>query len=520
MSIEASALVAVLREKALLSEEEIQSAITKTHQDQLPLLHYLVTEQLLTSSALVAACADYFGLRTINLREYTYEPEWIPSVSDREWHSYLFMPVSQDHVSIVLAISDPDALLHLKKIKFNYHKVDEVVFVPYDEFIWVLNRIISERTYAVALTQQVNPVDLVKQLLTDAVYQQASDIHFEAFASEYRVRFRVDGVLRLVLHGQMRKQAAAISNHLKALANMDLSEKRLPQDGRFNFTTVTGIMRHIRLSTCPTLFGEKVVVRLLNPARLLLRFDALGLASADQATVMDAIQQPQGLVLVTGPTGSGKTVLLYAMLAYLNHIERNIVTVEDPIEMPFVGINQVAVHAKIHLNFAVILRALLRQDPDIIMVGEIRDLETAEVAIRAAHTGHLVLSTLHANHSIESLTRLMDMGVQPFHLASVLTLVIAQRLLRRSCAYCHAGIRCNFCRNGYRGRIGVYELLSITDVMRRLILKRASPRAWHLATQRAGMQTLWQSGLAHVHGGITTLEELGRVLGKDHEGRS
>ena len=284
----------------------------------------------------------------------------------------------------------------------------------------------------VIVHEEAPVVTLIQRILEDAIHHDASDIHFEPFSDHYRVRMRIDGILHTITNPSIHL-ANAIASRLKVMSDLDISERRLPQDGRFTFQSSTSVSRDCRINCCPTLFGEKLVVRLLNPNKSLMDIDKLGLEKQDQKKLMTAIHQPQGLVLVTGPTGSGKTVTLYTTLNLLNAESKNISTIEEPVEIQLKGINQVHVNHKAGLDFSTALRAFLRQDPDIIMVGEIRDKETASMAIRAAQTGHLVLSTLHTNSAAETLTRLINMEIAPFNIASSVSLIIAQRLIRKLC---------------------------------------------------------------------------------------
>ncbi len=384
---------------------------------------------------------------------------------------------------------------------------------------------------------EANIVSFIDELLADAVKRGASDIHFEPYEHYYRIRLRLDGLLTAVAQPPL-KLAKHIAARLKVLSNLDLAERRLPQDGRFKQTFAETEDVDFRISTCPTLFGEKIVLRILDRNNKILALDALGMSNAQQIQLQQAIAQPQGLVLVTGPTGSGKTITLYTCLTLLNQIHRNISTVEDPVEINLPGINQVHVNLKTGLSFATALRAFLRQDPDSMMVGEIRDLETAEIAIKAAQTGHLVLSTLHTNSAAETLTRLLNMGLAPFNLASSIRLVVAQRLVRRLCPSCKqtqtlpptnlleygfqtgeiADLRlyeagaCERCQGGYKGRIGIYEVLPISEAIERIILHGGNAQDIAAQAEQAGVQNLRRSGLEAAKHGITSLAEINRVI--------
>lgn len=355
----------------------------------------------------------------------------------------------------------------------------------------------------------------LKQILCDAINKGASDIHFEHYEHYYRIRFRIDGLL--IDAAECPKQLASnLTTRLKIMANLDISEKRLPQDGRIKLQLSAEHPIDCRVSTCPTLQGEKIVLRMLETDVARFNLDTLGMDASQIAAFTHALHQSQGLILVTGPTGSGKTVSLYTGLCEINSIEKNISTVEDPVEIQIPGINQVPINLKTGLNFAIALRALLRQDPDVIMVGEIRDLETAEIAINAAQTGHLVLSTLHTNSASETLVRLSNMGVPSYNIASAISLIIAQRLVRKLCAVCKvsqlASSGCQHCTNGYSGRTGIYEIMPISAKLTDMILTKESASAIEDQAIKEGMQTLHQSALNRVREGLTSLCEVNRVI--------
>ena len=361
-------------------------------------------------------------------------------------------------------------------------------------------------------------------LIKHAIELSASDIHIEPHETFSRIRFRQDGLLYEITEIP-RKLSDLLITRLKVLAKLDISERRLPQDGRFQQHQTD-----IRINTCPTLFGEKIVLRLLNNQKSCFDLHSLGLTDLQKNIFLDALSKPQGMILVTGPTGSGKTVTLYSALRHLNTPEKNISTVEDPIEIMLPGINQVNIHPRIGLHFSTVLRTFLRQDPDVIMVGEIRDIETAEIAIQAAQTGHLVLSTVHSNHSIDTLARLLAMGIPAYHLARSISLIVAQRLLRVLCKHCkqretlstlpalpldtpiYRAHGCSHCLQGYQGRIGIYEFLPMTDFIIQLILANVSATQIESAARQQGFSTLQENGLAKVIQGITSLTELNRVI--------
>jgi type IV pilus assembly protein PilB len=376
-------------------------------------------------------------------------------------------------------------------------------------------------------------VRFLQKMLIDAINARASDLHFEPYEYHYRVRFRVDGELREITQPPIAIKDK-LASRIKVISRLDIAEKRVPQDGRMKLKFGSKAI-DFRVSTLPTLFGEKIVIRILDPSSAKLGIDALGYEKIEKDRLMKAIQRPYGMILVTGPTGSGKTVSLYTCLNILNQPGVNIATVEDPAEINLPGINQVNVNDKAGLNFAVALKSFLRQDPDIIMVGEIRDLETADIAIKAAQTGHLVMSTLHTNDAPTTLTRLLNMGVAPFNIASSVLLITAQRLARKLCEACKASadyprdallkagfsaddfdgswkpyraVGCSACNNGYKGRVGIYQVMPITEALQRIIIAEGSAMDIAEQAQRDGVRDLRQSGLIKVRAGVTTLEEV------------
>jgi type IV pilus assembly protein PilB len=373
--------------------------------------------------------------------------------------------------------------------------------------------------------------------MLDAIRKGASDIHFEPYEKHYRVRFRMDGVLKEIAQPPVQL-AAKLSARLKVMSRLDIAERRVPQDGRIKMKLSKNRAIDFRVSTCPTLFGEKIVLRILDPSQAMLGIDSLGYEPFQRELYLKYLAKPQGMILVTGPTGSGKTVSLYTGLNILNKEDTNISTAEDPSEINLPGVNQVNVNPKVGLTFASAMRAFLRQDPDVIMVGEVRDLETAEIAIKAAQTGHLVLSTLHTNDAPQTLTRLVDMGVKPYAIATSVNLIIAQRLARKLCTSCKmpmdvpkeallkegfeetdiaAGIKifkpkgCSNCTDGYKGRVGIYQVLPVTDSIARIILAGGSAVDIGDQAAKEGVWDLRRAGLEKVKAGLTSLEEVNSV---------
>ena len=383
-------------------------------------------------------------------------------------------------------------------------------------------------------------VQYVHKILVAAVNQQASDVHFECHENYYQIRFRLDGILQPYVNPPMHL-ANRIITRLKIMAHLDIAERRLPQDGRFKLVIdKTSVQQQMdcRMSTCPTIHGEKIVIRILNSSNTSLTIDNLGLTYHQKNIFLKYLAKPQGMILVTGTTGSGKTMTLYSAIKHINDTSLNISTVEDPVEIYLPSINQVNINPKAGLDFASVLRAFLRQDPDVIMVGEIRDLETAEICVRAAHTGHLVLSTLHTNSATETLTRLLNLGIPLYNIATSLKLIIAQRLVRRLCDYCKREITlsneslkqegfvldeltsskiyiahgCNKCIQGYKGRLGIFELFPITELIQHLILSNNDALTIATQAKKAGMVSLRAIGLLKVSQGLTSLSELNRVI--------
>ncbi len=475
---------------------------------------------------------------------------------------YKILPLARTESALKVALSDPSQLAPLDDLGFLYQSPVDPVMVPEERLVAAINRAydrasgsaaeliddLSEERLDLVATELEEPRDLletdeeapiirlVNSLLFQAVKDRASDIHIEPFEQKLSVRFRIDGILYDIISPPKRFQALIVSR-VKIMAGLNIAEKRLPQDGRIR-TRIAGRDIDVRVSVVPTSFGERVVMRLLDRSSALLGLEELGLTGKNLERVKRLIQQNHGIILVTGPTGSGKTTTLYAALSKINSTEKNIITIEDPVEYQLQGIGQIQVNPKIDLTFANGLRSILRQDPDVIMVGEIRDVETAEIAIQAALTGHLVFSTLHTNDSFGALTRLVDMGIEPFLVSSSVIAVMAQRLVRRLCPDCReramdtsllaelgvredrivgqpiyrAGAGCASCRGtGYRGRTGIHELLVIDDAIRSLVMKNADASSVRAAALEKGMATLRDDGALKVLAGETSVEEILRV---------
>jgi type IV pilus assembly protein PilB len=529
---------------------------------------------LVSDEDITAVLSRQYGVPSINLNFYEVDPAVIHLVPQETAVRYQIVPLSRVGSTLTIAMSDPTNVFAMDDIKFmtgfnvepvvaSETAIDEAIQKFYgesgavdtgEELDKVMKDLVDADAEALELAADQAEMDLeslskaaeeapiiklVNLILTDAVKRGASDIHVEPYEKEYRVRFRVDGILQNVMAPPL-KLKDAISSRIKIMAKLDISEKRLPQDGRIMIKYVKdGKKKELdfRVSTVPTLFGEKIVMRLLDKENLRLDMTKLGFEPESLAKFERQILKPYGMVLVTGPTGSGKTNTLYSSVARLNTPETNIMTAEDPVEFQLPGINQVQMKEQIGLNFASALRAFLRQDPNIILVGEIRDFETAEIAVKAALTGHLVLSTLHTNDAPSTISRLMNMGIEPFLVATSVNLICAQRLVRRICAQCKEPLQiqrealvdagytaeeaatvviqhgrgCGTCNNtGYKGRVGLYEVMELQDELRELVLVGASALELRKKALEAGMITLRRSGLIKAAAGLTTLEEVVR----------
>jgi len=472
---------------------------------------------------------------------------------------YQVLVLSKRGSRLFVAGADPTDQEAIERIKFATQLTPEWVIVEHDKLVKVLEGITGNASDQIAsmanddfdfditddasaaqespdLNSEVEDAPVVKflqKMLVDAINMRASDLHFEPYESTYRVRFRIDGELREITQPPVAIKDK-LASRIKVISKLDIAEKRVPQDGRMKLKFGTKSI-DFRVSTLPTLFGEKIVIRILDPSSAKLGIEALGYEKAEKDRLMNAIQRPYGMVLVTGPTGSGKTVSLYTCLNILNQPGVNISTVEDPAEINLPGINQVNVNDRAGLTFSAALKAFLRQDPDVIMVGEIRDLETADIAIKAAQTGHMVMSTLHTNDAPTTLTRLMNMGVPVFNIASSVILITAQRLVRKLCENCkvpteyprqalldagftdeqlegnwkpYKAVGCSSCNNGYKGRVGVYQVMPISEEIQRIILQQGTAMDIAAQAQREGVRDLRQSGLIKVKAGVTTLEEV------------
>jgi type IV pilus assembly protein PilB len=553
----------------MLTAEQLKRARDEARSNGARLGHQITKLGYLQETELTEFVAKQYGLPSIELGEFEIDPEVIKLIPEEVSIKHTVIPVNRAGSTLILATADPSNIFAIDDIKFlTGYNVEVVVSSEeaikaaidkyYDKSASFADVMSDLDVEDLELIQDEDDVDvgelaresedapvvkLVNLILTDAVKRGASDIHIEPYEKEFRARYRVDGMLYEVMKPPM-KLRNAITSRLKIMSELDIAERRLPQDGRIKLKMGRGKEMDFRVSTLPTLFGEKVVLRLLDKSNLQLDMTKLGFEQQQLDVFKDCIHRPFGMVLVTGPTGSGKTTSLYSALAELNKSTENISTAEDPVEFNLSGINQVQMHEDIGLNFAAALRSFLRQDPDIIMVGEIRDFETAEIAIKAALTGHLVLSTLHTNDAPSTVNRLLNMGIEPFLVASSVNCILAQRLARRVCEECKerdaevtkqalldAGLseeeiaqstlfKGRGCRNcsetGYKGRVAVYEVMELTEELKEFVLNGASSMELKREAIRGGMTTLRRSALNKLMEGTTTLSEVLRVSSSDH----
>ncbi len=544
----------------LISIQQLRKAQEEQQKNGTRIGSALIKTGAIEESKLTDFLSRQYGVPAINLKDFDIDPEIIKLVPKDVAEKHLVIPVNRAGPSLIVAMSDPSNIYAVDDLKFltGYNiepvvasevSVREAIERYYAEKTQSLEEIVGEVNDELEITHEevedledvakqadeAPVVKLVNLILLDAIKKHASDIHVEPYEKDFRVRFRIDGVLYEVMRPP-KQLKNAITSRLKIMAELDISERRLPQDGRIKIRIGGGKEMDFRVSVCPTLFGEKIVLRLLDKSSLQLDMTKLGFEPEPLKWFKEAIDRPYGMVLVTGPTGSGKTTTLYSALSALNQVSDNLSTAEDPVEFNFAGINQVQVNESIGLTFAAALRSFLRQDPDTIMIGEIRDFETAEIGVKAALTGHLVLSTLHTNDAPGTVSRLLNMGIEPFLVTASLNLILAQRLCRRLCQVCkkpsekgdeqpllEAGLPpdkvsgftvyepggCKECNDrGYRGRVAVYEAMPFWDGLKELVINGASAAELKQEAIRLGMQTLRMSALNKLVSGVTTLEEV------------
>jgi type IV pilus assembly protein PilB len=560
-STKLSGLARTLIQEKLLSEDEANAIQAQANSIKSPFITQLIQSRKLSAKAIAETSAKAFGFPYFNLD--AFNQDYLPpkKIDDKLMQANRVMALQVRNNILFVAISDPTNLHALDSVQFQMGMALSPVVVEDDKLGRLIDKIIESGDTSMksmdlgddydlgddegqlqeveTQTQEVDDAPVVKflnKMLLDAINMGASDLHFEPYEKFYRVRYRVDGILREITQPPLAIKEK-LASRIKVISSMDISEKRIPQDGRMKLVLSKTRTIDFRVSTLPLINGEKIVMRILDPSSATLGIEALGYEPTQKEALLSAVSRPYGLVLVTGPTGSGKTVSLYTCLNILNNPGVNIATAEDPCEIPLAGINQVNVNDKQGLTFAAALKSFLRQDPDIIMIGEIRDLETADMAIKAASTGHMVLSTLHTNDAPSTLTRLLNMGVAPFNIASAVSLITAQRLARRLCKSCKVPLEvpkeallgvgfteadldgtwqlygpkeggCELCNNGYKGRVGIYQVMPITDAISRIIMK--SGTAHDIADQAKieGVKDLRQSGLIKVMQGLTSVEEV------------
>ena len=551
----------------LLEEEAAVNALQASLKEKVSFTNYLVSNKLLSATKIAMEASKEFGLPVFDLD--AIDPESIPRdvVDEKLIKKHHAIPLYKRGNRLYVGIADPTNLAAIDDIKFQAGVNTEAILVEEeDKLTKMVEKLLEEQEDAMGGMMDDDLEDLddldfadpdaeqknddadsgvddtpvvrfINKILLDAIKKGASDIHFEPYEKAYRVRLRIDGVLREVARPPVT-MSPKLSARIKVMSRMDTAEKRVPQDGRIKLKISKTKAIDFRVNTCPTLFGEKIVLRILDPSSATLGIDALGYEPEQKELYLNALANPYGMILVTGPTGSGKTVSLYTGLNILNTVDTNISTAEDPAEINLEGINQVNVNDKVGLTFDAALRAFLRQDPDIIMVGEIRDLQTAEIAIKAAQTGHMVMSTLHTNDAPLTLARLVNMGVPPFNIASAVSLIIAQRLARRLCTHCkekvdiprvaleeegftaeqidakpeiYKAVGCDMCSDGFKGRVGIYQVMPISDAIGRIIMENGSAIDVADQAKKDGIPNLRESAIKKVIAGLTSLEEINRV---------
>ncbi|MGF6398548.1 type IV pilus assembly protein PilB [Pseudomonas frederiksbergensis] len=546
----------------LITDQSAQQAYQQAQRNRISLVSYLVQNKLLKSWQVAEVASEHFGMALLDLNCLDKDTQPRGLVSEKLIRQHHALPLWRRGNKLFVGISDPTNHQAINDIQFSTGLSTEAILVEEDKLSDAIEKFFDNHSTGLEDMADVDldgldiesvdeqkqdslggqdaddapVVRFVHKMLLDAIKSGSSDLHFEPYEKIYRVRMRTDGMLREVARPPTQL-ANRIASRLKVMASLDISERRKPQDGRIKMRLSKSKSIDFRVNTLPTLWGEKVVIRILDPSSAQMGIDALGYEPDQKDLYMAALKQPQGMILVTGPTGSGKTVSLYTGLNILNTVDINISTAEDPVEINIEGINQVNVNPRQGLDFAQALRSFLRQDPDVIMVGEIRDLETAEIAIKAAQTGHMVLSTLHTNSAAQTLTRLHNMGIQGFNIATSVSLIIAQRLARKLCSHCKKPIEiprealvkegfpeerigsftiyepvgCDQCNNGYKGRVGIYEVVKNTPELQRLIMAEGNSLEIDIQMRKDGFNDLRTSGLLKAMQGITSLEEINRV---------
>ena len=554
-----------LVQDGVVEEAAMLEALNTSRERKTSVVTQLVTSGAANARDIAIAASTEFGVPLFDLDALSIDLDTVRLVSDKLLAKHRVLPLFKRGKRMFLAVADPTNTHAVDEIKFQTGLGVDAVVVEDDKLQKAVDKAIEQAEAQITTFTEEDGIDLenlevsggedelekvsrddvedapivrfVNKLMLDAIRRGASDIHFEPYEKVYRVRFRMDGVLKEIAQPPVQL-AGKLSARLKVMSRLDIAERRIPQDGRIKMRLSKTRAIDFRVSTCPTLFGEKIVLRILDPAQAAMGIESLGYEPFQRDLYTKFLAKPQGMILVTGPTGSGKTVSLYTGLHILNREDTNISTAEDPSEINLPGVNQVNVNPKVGLTFASAMRAFLRQDPDVIMVGEVRDLETAEIAIKAAQTGHLVLSTLHTNDAPQTLTRLIDMGVKPYAIATSVSLIIAQRLARRLCSHCKqpleipkeallkegfqeedvaAGLRiyvpkgCGSCTDGYKGRVGIYQVLPVTESIARIILAGGSAVDIGHQAAKEGVWDLRRSGLEKVKAGLTSIQEVNSV---------
>ena len=547
----------------LLDEAKAIYALKGAAEEKITFTQYLVKNNIVDANRIAMEASSEFGLPVFDLDALDTDSAPRELVDDKLIRKHHALPLYRRGARLYIGISDPTNLAAIDDIKFQTGMNTEAVLVEAGKLSKMLEKMLEQEDEAMdgmldegledvefAETEEVHEaadeasaaddtpvVRFINKVLLDAIKKGASDIHFEPYEKRYRVRLRIDGVLREVTSPPVA-MGPKMCARIKVMSRMDTAERRVPQDGRIKMKISKSKSIDFRVNTCPTLFGEKIVLRILDPSSAKLGIDMLGYELEQKQLYLDALGKPYGMILVTGPTGSGKTVSLYTGLNILNTEDRNISTAEDPVEINLEGINQVNVNTKVGLDFSSALRAFLRQDPDVIMVGEIRDLTTAEIAVKAAQTGHMVMSTLHTNDAPQTLARLVNMGVPPFNIASAVSLIIAQRLARRLCEKCktvedipraaleeegftedqinagftlYKAVGCDQCSGGYKGRVGIYQVLPISEEIGRIIMENGNALDVADQARKEGIPDLRESAIKKVISGLTSLEEINRV---------
>jgi type IV pilus assembly protein PilB len=550
-----------------LDETAARNALDAAIRERKPIATYLREQKLVTPAQMAAANSIEFGIPLFDPAMMDSSQSAIKLVKDELLNKHHVLPLFKRGGRLFVGVSDPTNAAALDEVKFHTNLIVEPVLIDEDTIKRTMEQWLASQDSLGGIMDDSEGLDnldvssgdddavggdggidakgddtpvvkFINKVLVDAIRRGASDIHFEPYENDYRVRLRIDGILKQVAKAPV-KLNQRIAARLKVMSQLDIAEKRVPQDGRIKLNLSKTRQIDFRVSTLPTLFGEKIVLRILDGSAAKLGIDKLGYEADQQKLFLDAIHKPYGMVLVTGPTGSGKTVSLYTALGILNDEVRNISTVEDPVEIRLPGVNQVQQNQKRGMTFAAALRSFLRQDPDVIMVGEIRDLETAEIAVKAAQTGHMVLSTLHTNDAPQTISRMMNMGIAPYNITSSVSLVIAQRLARRLCPNCkreaaplpdnallaegftadevaagitlYEAVGCNECTEGYKGRTGIYEVMPMSEQIQAIILQGGNAMQIAEVAQKSGIRNLRQSALMKVKNGVTSLAEINRV---------